>query len=97
MKINRFKPFYGVPYNFPVLPDSSNIMELVLTDPGALKNEQHDPGIYDESGDYVPMYSDSPDDVSGLFTPNQEESVGGTAGPENAEQDSSESVKPVSD
>lgn len=97
MNSNRFKPFYGVPYNFPVLPDSSNIMELVLTDPTALKNEQHDPGIYDESGDYVPMYSDNPDDVSSLFTPNQEESAGGTPGPENDKQVSSESVVSSSD
>ena len=47
----------------PRRPSTAELAEDLMVDPEALKLETHDPGIYDESGDYVPMYSDDPKDL----------------------------------
>lgn len=93
MKKNRFEPFYGVPFGFPVMPDASSLIDVLTTDPEALKNERHDPGVYDENGDYVPQYSDNPEDISMLVVNSlgsSEASVPGTDG-DSSESSSSDS------
>lgn len=50
----------------PLRPSTSQLIEDLTIDPEALKMETHEPGIYDESGDYVPMYSDDPSDLEGI-------------------------------
>lgn len=52
----------------PARPNTSELAEDLLVDPEALKLETHEPGIYDESGDYIPQYSDDPKDLE-LFGP----------------------------
>ena len=52
----------------PARPNTSELAEDLLVDPEALKLETHEPGIYDESGDYIPQYSDDPKDLE-LFSP----------------------------
>ena len=47
----------------PCRPSTSELAEDLLVDPEALKLETHEPGIYDETGDYVPQYSDDPKDL----------------------------------
>lgn len=47
----------------PRRPSTAELAEDLMVDPEALKMETHEPGIFDESGDYVPMYSDDPKDL----------------------------------
>lgn len=58
---------YGQPLGFPALPSASSLMADLLSDPEALKNERHDPGIYDEDGDYIPQYSDDPERIVSII------------------------------
>lgn len=47
----------------PARPSTSELADDLLVDPEALKMETHEPGIYDEDGDYIPQYSDDPKDL----------------------------------
>lgn len=47
----------------PARPSTSELADDLIVDPEALKMETHEPGIYDEDGDYIPMYSDDPKDL----------------------------------
>lgn len=50
----------------PARPSTSQLIEDLMVDPEALKMETHEPGIYDEDGDYIPMYSDDPKDLENI-------------------------------
>lgn len=52
----------------PARPSTSELAEDLLVDPEALKLETHEPGIYDETGDYIPQFSDDPKDLE-MFGP----------------------------
>ena len=54
---------------FPIHPSASELAEQMLVDPSVLQNETYEPGIYDESGDYYPQYSDNPADMPEYFEP----------------------------
>lgn len=54
---------------FPIHPSASDLAEQILVDPDALKNETYEPGIYDESGDYYPQYTDDPSSLPDGFEP----------------------------
>lgn len=54
---------------FPIHPSASEIAEQILVDPEVLKNETYEPGIYDESGDYYPQYTDDPSKLPEGFEP----------------------------
>lgn len=54
---------------FPIHPSASEIAEQILVDPDVLKNETYEPGIYDESGDYYPQYTDDPSKLPEGFEP----------------------------
>lgn len=54
---------------FPIHPSASEIAEQILVDPDVLKNETYEPGIYDESGDYYPQYTDDPSSLPDGFEP----------------------------
>lgn len=58
---------YGRSLGLPALPSASSLMVDLLSDPEALKNERHDPGIYDEDGDYIPQYSDDPERIASII------------------------------
>lgn len=58
---------YGHSLGLPVLPSASSLMVDLLSDPEALKNERHDPGVYDEDGDFIPQYSDDPERISTII------------------------------
>lgn len=77
---------------FPVHPSASELAESLLSDPEALKNETYEPGIYDESGDYYPQYSDDPSKLPDFIAPND---LGETA-PESSPASDSQSSEPVS-
>ena len=68
---------FGHPFGFPALPDASSLVVDMLNDPEALKAEKHDPGLYDENGDYYPQYSDDPEYINSLVEANS----GGTVSP----------------
>lgn len=55
---------------FPIHPSASELMEQMLVDPEALKNETYEPGIYDEDGDYYPQFSDDPSALPDAIAPN---------------------------
>lgn len=59
----------GEPLGFPIHPSASEIAEQILVDPDVLKNETYEPGIYDESGDYYPQYTDDPSKLPDGFEP----------------------------
>lgn len=61
---------YGKPFNFTIHLSTSDLVSQLVVDPEALKNEHHDPGVYDEDGDYVPQYSDDPRDLQHLTANN---------------------------
>lgn len=50
----------------PARPSTAELAEDLLVDPEALKLETHDPGVFDENGDYIPQYSDDPKDLEHL-------------------------------
>lgn len=50
----------------PARPSTAQLAEDLTVDPEALKLETHDPGVFDEKGDYIPMYSDDPKDLEHL-------------------------------
>lgn len=52
----------------PARPSTADLAEDLLVDPEALKLETHEPGVYDETGDYIPQYSDDPKDME-MFSP----------------------------
>lgn len=54
---------------FPIHPSASELAEQMLVDPSVLENETYEPGIYDESGDYYPQYSDDPSTLPEGFEP----------------------------
>ena len=81
---------YGKPLGIPALPSASQLMEELLVDPEALKNERHDPGIYDEDGDYYPQYSDDPEHIQAIIEASHPDQ-GGTDGGAKADSDSSDS------
>lgn len=55
---------------FPIHPSASEIAEQILIDPDVLKNETYEPGIYDETGDYYPQFTDDPSALpDGVFEP----------------------------
>lgn len=54
---------YGKPGNFVIHISTSDLVSQLVVDSQALNNEFHEPGVYDESGDYVPQYSDDPRDI----------------------------------
>ena len=64
---------------FPIHPSASELAEQMLVDPSVLENETYEPGIYDESGDYYPQYSDDPSALPEGFDPAP---LGGDAEPE---------------
>lgn len=85
---------YGKPFNFTIHLSTSDLVSQLVVDPEALKNEHHDPGVYDEDGDYVPQYSDDPRDLQHLTANNSAgngASPGGTQTPEESSSDSSSS------
>lgn len=79
---------------FPVHPSASELMEQMLVDPDALKNETYEPGIYDEDGDYYPQYSDDPSKLPEYIAPNPLDS-GDTAPESSPASDSSQNVEPT--
>lgn len=64
--------YVGIPHPesellaIPLRPSTSQLIEDLMVDPEALKMETHEPGIYDEDGDYIPMYSDDPKDLENI-------------------------------
>lgn len=50
----------------PLRPSTSQLIEDLMIDPEALKMETHEPGIFDENGDYIPQYSDDPADLENI-------------------------------
>lgn len=54
---------------FPIHPSASELAEQMLVDPSVLENETYEPGIYDESGDYYPQYTDDPSSLPEYFEP----------------------------
>lgn len=58
----RVEPTDGVCPQFVIHPSTSELAEQLVIDPEALKNENY-PGIYDENGDYVPMFCDDPEKI----------------------------------
>lgn len=74
-RINVLEDLSGIVYNpipegefiaIPARPSTAQLAEDLLVDPEALKLETHDPGVFDEKGDYIPMYSDDPKDLEHL-------------------------------
>lgn len=76
--------------SLPIHPSTSELAEQLLVDPEALKYETYDPGIYDESGDYYPQYSDDPSKLPEYIAPND---LGETA-PESSPASSEQSTEP---
>lgn len=76
--------------SLPIHPSTSELAEQLLVDPEALKYETYDPGIYDESGDYYPQYSDDPSKLPEYIAPND---LGETA-PESSPAPSEQSTEP---
>lgn len=77
-------PFAGediVDLGFPIHPSTSELAENLLVDPEALKLETYEPGIYDESGDYYPQFTDDPSALPEAFEP-APLNVGGDTAPE---------------
>lgn len=72
----------------PLRPSTSELAEDLLVDPEALKFETHEPGIFDESGDYVPQYSDDPQDLE-FFQPTPLDAPEGETAPESVPADKS--------
>lgn len=68
----------------PARPSTAELAEDLLVDPEALKLETHEPGVFDENGEFVPMYSDDPRDLEQLITPLDAPPEGDTV-PESAE------------
>lgn len=79
---------YGKPLGIPALPSASQLMQDLLVDPEALKNERHDPGIYDEDGDYYPQYSDDPEHIQAILEASRPEQGGTDGGAEVSSDDS---------
>ena len=84
---------YGEPFNFTVHLSTSELVSMLVVDAEALRNEHHEPGIYDETGDYVPQYCDNPDDMPDLQPNNSpSETPAASAGPEGPSADSSDTL-----
>lgn len=81
-KVTGFYRDYGKSMGFPILPSASSLFVDLLNDPDSFKNEQHDPGIYDETGDYIPQYSDDPEYISRLVSSNPSGTEEATPGPQ---------------
>ena len=56
-------PEPGPEIPIPARPSTAELAEDLLVDPEALKLETHEPGVFDENGDYIPQYSDDPKDL----------------------------------
>lgn len=48
--------------SFTIHPPTSELAERLVVDPVSLAGENYS-GIYDESGDYIPLYCDNPEDI----------------------------------
>lgn len=83
---------YGHSLGLPALPSASSLMVDLLSDPEALKNERHDPGVYDEDGDFIPQYSDDPEMISTIIEASRPSDVTAPG----AMEDSSSSTEDVS-
>lgn len=90
---------FGKPFGFAAQPDASSLMVDLLTDPSALESEKHDPGIYDDDGNYIPMYSDDPSRVSAAIEANAGSAapLGGAKGQSEDSADNSSNSVPASD
>lgn len=71
----------------PARPSTSELAEDLLVDPEALKLETHEPGVFDEKGDYVPQYSDNPADLESLIKPFDAPDTSGGADSEPGQSD----------
>lgn len=76
----------------PARLSTAQLAEDLIVDPEALKLETHEPGVFDENGDYIPQYSDDPRDLEHLV-PNPLDAPEGDTAPESVEpaSDSTES------
>lgn len=91
---------YGKPFNFTIHLSTSDLVSQLVVDPEALKNEHHDPGVYDEDGDYIPQYSDDPRDLQHLTANNSAgngASLTGTPGSESESPSDSSSSDTLSE
>lgn len=82
---------YGKPCGFTIHISTSDLVQMLVVDSEALKNEHHEPGVYDESGDYVPQFSDDPRDLEHI-TPNPSTAPGASEGNENKSAEPSPEV-----
>lgn len=81
--------FYDVIPGFVVHPSTSELAERLQVDSEFLSKENYS-GIYDENGDFVPLYCDDPEKIprstfvanQDTNTPSQDASPGGTQGPD---------------
>lgn len=104
-RINILEELYPTDYNpileggfiaIPARPSTAQLAEDLTVDPEALKLETHEPGVFDEKGDYVPMYSDDPKDLEN-FSPTPLDAPEGDTGPESPSADDSSNSNPVED
>lgn len=75
----------------PMRPSTSSLIEDLMVDPEALKMETHEPGIYDEDGDYIPQYSDDPKDLENISPTSLDAPGPGETVPESVPASNSES------
>lgn len=71
---------FGEPFNFVIHLSTSDLVTQLVVDPEALRNEHHEPGVFDEEGDYYPQYSDDPDDLKYIGANSGTSSDPGTSG-----------------
>lgn len=84
----------GIDLAIPLRPSTAQLIEDLMVDPEALKMETHEPGVFDEDGDYIPQYSDDPRDLENIQATPLDAPDGGT----NSESvpDAQSDVKPDS-
>lgn len=89
---------YGQPFNFTIHLSTSDLVSMLVVDSEALRNEHHDPGVYDEDGDYVPQYSDDPNDLRYIGANSSDSPVSSQTDspPGTAEGDTPSSTEPSS-
>ena len=76
--------------DLPERPSTSQLAEELTIDPEALKMETHEVGLFDETGDYYPQYSDNPAEMPEPIAPTP--LSGETDSPESVPAESSEVV-----
>lgn len=76
-----FESDHGKFPNFTIHLSTSDLVSMLVVDSESLSSEFHEPGYYDENGDYFPQYCDDPDAVPGALRAN--DGIGAGTGSEN--------------